>query len=68
MVWKSIRWSIVRYNRRSKRLEALTISLEGAQYSGSIQYQSHVQDLGWQKWVSDGVLSGTTGRSNVWKQ
>ena len=48
---------------RSKRLEALTISLEGAQYSGSIQYQSHVQDLGWQKWVSDGVLSGTTGRS-----
>lgn len=26
-------------------------------------YQTHVQNLGWQGWKSDGVLSGTTGQS-----
>ncbi|MDK2937729.1 MAG: thermitase [Eubacteriaceae bacterium] len=27
-----------------------------------INYQTHVQNVGWQAWVSDGTLSGTTGR------
>ena len=29
----------------------------------SVAYDSHVQDIGWQSWVSDGALSGTTGRA-----
>ena len=28
---------------------------------GQIAYQSHVQDIGWQAWASDGSTSGTTG-------
>lgn len=28
-----------------------------------VQYQSHVQDIGWQNWVKDGQLSGTTGQA-----
>ncbi len=30
---------------------------------GAVAYQSHVQDVGWQGWVSDGATSGTTGQS-----
>jgi uncharacterized protein YjdB/GH25 family lysozyme M1 (1,4-beta-N-acetylmuramidase) len=30
---------------------------------GKVAYQSHVQDVGWQDWVSDGATSGTTGQS-----
>ena len=30
-------------------------------YSGSIQYQTHVQDYGWQSWKADGQTSGTSG-------
>lgn len=26
-------------------------------------YRTHVQNVGWQEWVNDGALSGTTGRS-----
>lgn len=29
----------------------------------AIQYESHVQDEGWQKWVKDGEISGTTGQA-----
>ncbi|WKY43491.1 S8 family serine peptidase [Eubacteriaceae bacterium ES2] len=28
-----------------------------------ITYQTHVQNVGWQSWVTDGALSGTTGQS-----
>lgn len=28
-----------------------------------VTYQSHVQNIGWQNWVSDGAISGTTGQS-----
>lgn len=30
-----------------------------------IQYQSHVQDIGWQNWVKNGELSGTTGQAKA---
>jgi uncharacterized protein YjdB len=29
----------------------------------SISYASHVQDIGWQSYVSDGTISGTTGKA-----
>lgn len=31
--------------------------------NGSIQYRSHVQDIGWQDWVENGQTSGTSGRN-----
>lgn len=30
---------------------------------GSVSYTAHVQDIGWQRSVSDGATAGTTGRS-----
>ncbi|MEI8198932.1 MAG: GH25 family lysozyme [Eubacteriales bacterium] len=29
----------------------------------NITYQSHIQDIGWQDWVSNGAVSGTSGQS-----
>ena len=46
----------------SKRLEALVIELKNAPYPGSIQYQSHIQSIGWEPaWHNAGDESGTTG-------
>jgi len=30
---------------------------------GEVAYQSHIEDIGWQDWVSDGTNSGTIGQS-----
>ena len=59
---------------RSKRLEAIQIVLveKGKSAPGStnrscvydkLSYQTHVQDYGWQSYVSDGATSGTSGQS-----
>lgn len=49
---------------KSKRLEAVTLSLTGAAANTySITYRVHVQDVGWMPFVSDGAVAGTTGRS-----
>ena len=33
-------------------------------YSGSIQYKTHIQDIGWEtSWKSDNAISGTSGKS-----
>ena len=48
---------------KSKRLEAIKISLENAPYSGNIEYRTHVQSYGWKPWVKNGVLSGTSGEA-----
>jgi uncharacterized protein YjdB len=44
------------------RVEALEIRLTGG-HPWSVIYRAHVQDLGWQEWVADGVTAGTTGQS-----
>jgi M6 family metalloprotease-like protein len=31
--------------------------------AGNVRYRTHVQDVGWQNYVSDGTMSGTQGRS-----
>jgi len=31
--------------------------------STHVNYQSHVQDIGWQDWAADGATSGTTGQA-----
>lgn len=48
---------------KSKRIEALTISLPETEYSGGISYRMHVQGIGWQDWKNDGQLAGTSGQS-----
>jgi beta-N-acetylglucosaminidase/uncharacterized protein YjdB len=48
---------------KSKRMEAIKISLKNSPYSGGISYTTHVQDYGWLTNVSDGALSGTSGKS-----
>jgi len=30
---------------------------------GVVRYQAHVEGIGWQDWVSDGAVAGTTGKS-----
>lgn len=58
----------------SRRLEAIEIKLvekgKGASTGDSyraenmaVKYQSHIESIGWQKYVSDGNLSGTTKKS-----
>ena len=44
------------------RLEALTLKLKGAPYSGSIKYETHIQNIGWQAAKTDGGKSGTSGQ------
>ena len=49
---------------QKKRMEAIKISLsDTSSYSGKVEYRAHVQDIGWQDWVSDGILSGTENQS-----
>ena len=32
-------------------------------HTGSIEYATHIQDIGWQNWKANGDLSGTTGQN-----
>jgi uncharacterized protein YjdB len=34
-----------------------------AETTPTIYYQAHVQDIGWQNWVSNGSVAGTTGQA-----
>ncbi|OLS37827.1 hypothetical protein [Bacillus sp. MRMR6] len=59
----------------AKRLEAIEIRLvaKGGQAPGSVNnffvidpsvtYSTHIQDYGWQQFVEDGALSGTSGKA-----
>ncbi len=44
---------------KSKRIEALNVSLSNSDYAGGVQIRAHVQDIGWQGWSTSG---GTTGK------
>ncbi len=47
-----------------KRMETLKIRLEDQSYKGSVEYRSHVQNLGWESaWAKDGAASGTEGEA-----
>ena len=37
--------------------------MENSGYSGNIEYSTHVQNIGWQSFVSNGAMAGTEGRS-----
>lgn len=38
-------------------------SQDSVQHYGKISYQSHIRDIGWACWQSDGRMSGTTGQN-----
>lgn len=44
------------------RLEALSLKLKNAPYSGDIKYSTHIQSIGWQKDMTSGQKSGTSGK------
>lgn len=48
---------------RSKRVEALRVSLANDGLSGGVEVSAHVQDIGWQSYVASGQIAGTTGQS-----
>ena len=53
---------------RSLRVEALRVSLVGddvtdGTLSGGVEYQAHVQNIGWQDWTGNGGTAGTSGQS-----
>ena len=48
---------------RSLRLEGIRINIENTDVKGSVEYCTHVQDIGWQDYVSNNKMSGTQGRS-----
>ncbi|WP_289811166.1 Ig-like domain-containing protein [Thomasclavelia cocleata] len=67
---QDIGWQTAKYDGemsgtsgKSKRLEAINISLSNQQYSGSVEYSTHVEDYGWQGWKRNGETAGTAGKS-----
>ena len=50
-------------SEESKRLEAIQISLSENSYAGKIEYSTYIEDYGWQDYVGNGAISGTTGES-----
>jgi hypothetical protein len=45
------------------RMEAIQISLTGNRAGCNISYQAHLQNIGWQGYVSEGSVAGTMGQS-----
>ncbi len=48
---------------KAQALEAFNVNVNDGERSGSVVYQAHVANIGWQSEVSDGATAGTTGRS-----
>ncbi len=48
---------------RSKRLEAIKLSVSNQPLSGGISYEVHAQGIGWMNSAADGTLAGTEGQS-----
>ena len=48
----------------SKRMEAMIINLADPEFSGNIEYQVHLENIGWQQGKKkNGEMAGTTGES-----
>ena len=47
---------------RGLGMEAIKIKLTGVPSNANIQYQAHVQNIGWQNWTNEGNIAGTTGK------
>ena len=48
----------------AKRLEAISIYLESPEYTGNIEYKTHIQSYGWESsYKKNGEISGTQGEA-----
>ena len=47
---------------RSLRLESFSAAMPD-ETDGGIEYRGHVQDKGWDAWIADGSMCGTTGKA-----
>ena len=50
---------------KSKRMEALKITLTNPNGSSMISYRAHVSNVGWQSWKKSGQIAGTTGQAKA---
>ena len=48
---------------QNKKLEAIKIKLVNAPQNAKIEYQAHIENIGWQNWGTDDTLAGTTGKN-----
>ena len=48
---------------QNKKLEAIKIKLVNAPQNAKIEYQAHIENIGWQNWSVDDTLVGTTGKN-----
>lgn len=48
---------------KSLGIEAIKMRLKGVESDANIQYQAHVQTIGWQNWTNEEAIAGTTGKS-----
>ena len=48
---------------KSFRLEGIKIKLEDQEYTGDIEYTTHVQYIGWQSFVKNDEMAGTSGKA-----
>ncbi len=39
------------------------MNISNSDLAGSVEYRTHVQEIGWQGYVKDNQLSGTSGKS-----
>ena len=46
----------------SKRIEAIKIYLDNAEYAGNVEYDISVQNIGWQGYKNNGEVAGTIGQ------
>lgn len=62
--WKPWNYNVTGTTGQNRNLEAVQFWLgEYLTKQGySIEYRTHVAKLGWQSWVKDGAISGTTGK------
>lgn len=64
-VWDDAEGSLTLGTRgQGRRLEAITINLENTTgVDGSLEYRTHVENIGWQDYVAAGTMAGTQGQS-----
>lgn len=56
--------TIIGTTGKNLQAEAFTFQLIGAEYDGSIEYTTHVENLGWlSNWAKNGDVSGTIGKN-----
>jgi uncharacterized protein YjdB len=47
---------------KSRRIEAIKMTIAGSPYAGSIAYRAYVQGFGWQGWRQNNALAGTQNK------